>query len=176
MNVKHEYCYRDRQYGCPADHIITAEDLIDAGACGEEVDRFRALFPDGAKVTIRLAYERAADFDWEWAAEHLLSDASYTRFQDVTEPAERAAEQAYRVAHQTPREALLVAREAWHWATLGRPEDDRFRGPEWDEYVRVRKARSAVIDAAIMQARRALDSVRAFAFAALWLAERADNE
>jgi len=51
---------------------ITYELLEEHGACGE-AEVFREYFPNGVNVTPALCVEYAEDFDWTWAARHLLT-------------------------------------------------------------------------------------------------------
>lgn len=52
--------------------VITYEQLQSLGACGEQRIRFRQLFGEQVTWTMELAEKHAGEFDWTWAAEHLL--------------------------------------------------------------------------------------------------------
>ena len=51
---------------------ITARLLKFKGACKEQVEKFKELFPDGVEVTESLCVIHAQDFNWDWAAYNLL--------------------------------------------------------------------------------------------------------
>lgn len=55
--------------------IITTAQLEALDACEEQLAEFRRLFPTGtAEVTVSRAKKLAQVFDWDWAAENLLTD------------------------------------------------------------------------------------------------------
>ena len=43
------------------------------GACTQQVDLFHQLFGDRCAVSVELCVVHAAQFDWSWAAQELLS-------------------------------------------------------------------------------------------------------
>lgn len=53
---------------------ITLEHLKAEQACADQVARFQALFGDSVEATRDLCIKHAGDFDFRWAAQHLLSD------------------------------------------------------------------------------------------------------
>ena len=52
---------------------ITLEMLKAHKACKNQYKLFAELFPDGVEITEELCAKHAQDFDFEWAARHLLS-------------------------------------------------------------------------------------------------------
>jgi len=66
---------------------ITKQQLIDAGACPEQVVRFVALFGDSANVTIKACVEHARTFDWHWAAGKLLTATALAAYDKTAAPA-----------------------------------------------------------------------------------------
>lgn len=65
---------------------VTAQILRDRDACEEQVDVFIRLFGDGTEVVItkgRCA-KFADTFDWDWAAEYLLSHAAWEEYDQET--------------------------------------------------------------------------------------------
>lgn len=64
---------------------ITAEMLLQNFACGEQVERFRRLWPDGLTLrseaeAVEIARSVARDFDFDWAGDHLLSTRWWAEF------------------------------------------------------------------------------------------------
>jgi len=57
------------------------------GACVEQRTLFKKLFPNGVVPTVELAEKHASVFDWNWAAEHLLSAPAWAEYDRVTAPA-----------------------------------------------------------------------------------------
>ena len=67
--------------------ILTTRQLIDRGACNEQVEAFRSRFGEYVEVTPELCASVAAVFDWVWAARHLLSAAAWAEYVRVRAPA-----------------------------------------------------------------------------------------
>ena len=63
---------------------LTANDLVKAKACRSQIDLFREHFGDGGTVTLAKVRKVAHLFDWGWAAQHLLSEASYAEYERAT--------------------------------------------------------------------------------------------
>ena len=53
--------------------MITTKLLKSKGACADQIRLFAKLFPAGAPLTVETAVSVADKFDWDWAAEKLLS-------------------------------------------------------------------------------------------------------
>lgn len=59
---------------------ITTKLLEQKGACAKQVTLFSRLFPDGCVPTLELCLVHADQFDWGWAAEHLLGDVARSEY------------------------------------------------------------------------------------------------
>jgi len=62
---------------------ITLDDLDKAGACQSQRREFARLFPEGVEVTPDLCEKYSDVFDWEWAAENLLSPSAWAEYGKV---------------------------------------------------------------------------------------------
>ena len=60
---------------------ITAALLQEKDACEIQVRRFEDLFPNGVEITQELCVQHARSFDWNWAAENLLSPDKYADYE-----------------------------------------------------------------------------------------------
>lgn len=65
---------------------LTLRALIDAGACEEQVDLFRAKFGDSVVVTEDLCRSVAGEFDWDWFARNLLSQPMRDQYAAARKP------------------------------------------------------------------------------------------
>jgi hypothetical protein len=99
--------------------MITIATLRAHRACAEQVQLFAERFPDGAPMTVEAAVSVAADFDWDWAAQHLLTPANQRTYDEAHAPIWRAYEEArapirraYDEAHAPIRRAYDEARAA----------------------------------------------------------------
>jgi hypothetical protein len=63
---------------------ITAELLIRKGACSAQIDKFWDMFPEGVEPTRELCIAHANDFEWGWAAAHLLSLHARKTYDETT--------------------------------------------------------------------------------------------
>ena len=99
---------------------ITAELLTRKGACKEQVDKFCDLFPEGVEPTRELCIAHANDFDWRWAAEHLLSASAAKAYEEACAPAVKAYNEARASAAKAYDEALA---SAWFDAWTGEQAD-----------------------------------------------------
>lgn len=111
---------------------ITADLLV--GACSDQVRLFRRLYPDGVDISVEACLAVADQFDWEWAAEYLLSQPARAEYD--------RAQQAAWAAYQRARHA------AW-WAEYEKPAFAEYKRVERParaeqaalaEYQRVRRA------------------------------------
>ena len=66
---------------------LTANDLEKAHACQLQIRLFREHFGDGGTVTLAKVRKVAALFNWDWAAQHLLSPKSRAEYKRATAPA-----------------------------------------------------------------------------------------
>ena len=62
---------------------LSVERLRQLGACTEQVDVFMELFGSEIDVTEELAVEHLDTFDWNWAAEHLLTAQAWAEYERV---------------------------------------------------------------------------------------------
>ena len=62
---------------------ITLAMLRKAGACKQQLDAFKQLFPRGVEVTVALCLKHAAAFEWRWAARNLLSPSAQAACDEV---------------------------------------------------------------------------------------------
>ena len=56
-------------------------------ACYRQRTLFKEKFGDEVKVSVALARGIAKDFDWDWAADHLLSHLALAEYKKVRDPA-----------------------------------------------------------------------------------------
>ena len=112
--------------------ILTTRQLIDRGACNEQVEAFRSRFGESVEVTPELCESVVAVFDWVWAASNLLSARAYAEYQRV-----RAAARAKYDHARAQAWADHVQQVAWS-AYAGY---DRVEAAAWAEYERA-KARA----------------------------------
>lgn len=61
--------------------------LEQAGACSDTVKRFNTTFGYHTRVTQKICLKHSNEFDWEWAAEHFLSDKGRRNYQGLTKKA-----------------------------------------------------------------------------------------
>lgn len=59
---------------------ITAELLRQKNACTDQGELFERHFPNGVEVSEALCLKHYQDFDWDWAADNLLSDAAQEEY------------------------------------------------------------------------------------------------
>ena len=102
---------------------ITLAQLRQARACSEQCDLFEQMFGKQVTVTVELAREHSAIFDWDWAASRLLSPADYEAYRAAVAPAlatykvtTDSAWMAYRAAVAPALATYKVTRDS-AWAT-----------------------------------------------------------
>ena len=66
---------------------ITLAQLQQARACSEQCNLFKRLFDKQVTVTVELAREHSAIFDWDWAASRLLSPSGRAAYEVAVAPA-----------------------------------------------------------------------------------------
>jgi hypothetical protein len=66
---------------------LTAKQLIEKDACPEQVRKFRRMFGASVRVTEARAISVADKFDFQWAADVLLSAPALAEYERVTVPA-----------------------------------------------------------------------------------------
>jgi hypothetical protein len=59
---------------------ITVSLLREHCACATGIAKFKRLFPDGVIVTRELCVQHAHQFDWDWAAGHLLTPTARAQY------------------------------------------------------------------------------------------------
>ena len=106
---------------------LTLETLRRKGACLRERQRIRALVGTSVMITEGWCAEHAIDFDWDWAAIHLLSRPALAEYDRVRGPALAEYDRVCAVAWDEYDRGCEPA-----WAKYG-----RVCGPAWDEYDRV---------------------------------------
>jgi len=109
---------------------ITVTKLRKLRACKKEVERFKALFPRGVQVTEALCVQHADDFDWVWAARHLLSSSARAEYERVADAAWAEYDRAKTAALAEYNRVRAAA-----WA-----EYERARDAAWAEYKRATAA------------------------------------
>jgi hypothetical protein len=89
---------------------ISATLLERKGACNVQVELFRRLF--GARsvtVTKALCLKHAQEFQWDWAAGHLLAAPALKAYGEATSPARKAYDEATAQACKAYDEAIATA-------------------------------------------------------------------
>jgi hypothetical protein len=97
--------------------MITADLLEAKGACSDQVRLFRELFPHGAPLTVAAAVAVADRFDWQWAANNLLSATAWEAYNKATAPASKAYREATAPAWEAYNKARATASKAYREAT-----------------------------------------------------------
>jgi hypothetical protein len=92
--------------------MITVELLKLKGASARQVALFAEIFPEGAVVKVKTAIAVAAKFNWEWAAENLLSSDGFAAYNTAISPAADARNAATKAASDTCNAVVWPA----HWA------------------------------------------------------------
>ena len=123
--------------------IITLRQLDAKGACQDQRDKFKEIFGSQVEVTLDLCIKHAQDFDFNWAANHLLSSTASLEYERVRAPARAEYER--------------VTAPAW-------AEYARVRASPWAEYARVRASAWAEYERVRAPARAEYARVRASAF------------
>ena len=132
--------------------LLTYEMLRAKGACADQADKFRDLFPAGVVLTEALCVAYAKEFEFECAARNLLSASARDAYYKACGTARDAYEEAYTTVQDACGKAIAVAWEAYGKA----------RVTARDAYY---KARARALDA--------YDKARAAAFFAAWQADNA---
>ena len=65
------------------------------GACKPQRDLFSELFGEEVELTLELCIEHAAEFDWYWAAQNLLSPKATAEYDNAIAPASEAFNKAF---------------------------------------------------------------------------------
>ena len=67
--------------------LLLLQTLIDKRACTAQVQLFRQTFGESVEITPALCESVAAQFDWTWASNNLLTPAAYAEYERVQGPA-----------------------------------------------------------------------------------------
>ena len=103
---------------------ITLEMLKAHKACKNQYKLFAELFADGVEITEELCAKHAQDFDFEWAARHLLSPLMWKAYDEATAPHRKAYEEATAAHRKAYEQAIAAHRKALDEATA----------PHWKAY------------------------------------------
>ncbi len=106
---------------------LTSERLIELGACEEQIEKFDEIFPEGTDVTIELAVQHANTFNWNWAAEKLLTTQALQEYERINAQALQEYERVRVPAWQEYRRVNAQALQEYY----------RVRVPALQEYQRV---------------------------------------
>ena len=90
--------------------LITARLLRARGACAEQVQVFREMFPQGTPVTLadcRKAVKAGLDFNW--AANYLLTSDAWKVYQEAAAAANKVYNEAVATAYHVYNEAVAAA-------------------------------------------------------------------
>jgi len=104
--------------------IITLAQLKAAGACADALQRFAAAFGESTPVTPSLACKHADQFDWDWAADNLLSAAAQVEYDQAVKRAQVEYETA-----AAPARVKYAAAAAPALALLNSPRVSRTASP-----------------------------------------------
>src|SRR3990167_6362790 len=67
----------------PTSRPLTLLQLQGQGACSEYLEKFRAAYGDQVEITVVLCIQQAAQWDWDWAAIHLLTAPALAEYERV---------------------------------------------------------------------------------------------
>ena len=74
--------------------MITYKMLEAKGACESQASLFKELFPNGASLSVEIAVSVADKFDWDWAANNLLTQGGKKAYQEAKAPLWKAYQEA----------------------------------------------------------------------------------
>ncbi len=139
---------------------ITAARLEELGACQDQIDAFRKIWGDGpAPMTVETALEHAQVFNWNWAADKLLSDAEQAEYDRAEAWAYAEYVRAWKAAGAEYDRARASAREEYERA--------------WAKYERATASAREEYERAWAAAWADLKRACARAFATLYIAQEA---
>ena len=99
--------------------LLRISQLIEAGACPEQVKLFRKLFGKQVFVTVKRAVSVADKFDFSWAARTLLTPPARADFDRVCAPAWEDYDRVYAAA-RADRERVIAP--AWAQAYINQED------------------------------------------------------
>ena len=151
--------------------------------CYTYSQRLRERFETEINVTVELAVSQADDWDWCWAASHLLTQAGYEEFLEIVDKAEDAqsddlkelrelASQKREEAHAKYDHVLRTEQEKQgHWWIT----DDAYRAANL-AYSEVTEATEAALEAARKITEARVNKIAAQTFAELYIGEEGTEE
>ena len=138
--------------------IITLRKLKAKRACQVQLDKFKELFGSKVEITLELCIKHAQDFNFNWAADDLLSASALAEYQRVRAP---AWAEYQRVRAPAWAEYQRVTASAY-------AEYDRVKAPAYAEYDRVTASALAEYNRVTAPALAEYQRVRASAFFHAW--------
>jgi hypothetical protein len=103
---------------------LTLQTLKDKLVCAEAHAKFKLLFGESVIVTVELCEKHAKDFDWQWAAENLLSTPARAEYDKVRDPTWAEFDKVCEVVRAGYEKVCEDARA----------EFDKVCDPAWAEY------------------------------------------
>ena len=88
---------------------LTLAKLKELNACQSQVDLFERKFGSSVRVTQKLCASVAGEFDFIWAARHLLSAPAWAECDRVTAPARAECDRVTALARAGYRRAIAVS-------------------------------------------------------------------
>jgi len=157
-----------------ASRFLSTDSVMDNNPCDTYRWRFRDRFAErGIVVTVDLAVQQAADWDWFWAAEHLLSNKGYWAWRDLNDGFEAEYESTMQPYHDVAEPAYTRA------GSVYRDRLDELEGnpKRWElaneAYAYELEVVQAALEAARGVASKRQEIARAKAFAEIFIAEGA---
>ena len=88
---------------------ITARKLQALGACSDQVEKFRKLFPEDTEITEALCVQHAQAFAWRWAAVNLLTPKSRKVYNETRATARKVYNETCATARKVYNETCATA-------------------------------------------------------------------
>ena len=92
---------------------ITIRLLKSKGACEDQIEKFKTLFPEGVVLTEAACMDHAQTFNWGWAAEMLLTPKARKLYDETCAPARKLYDEtcasARKLYHETCAPAFARA-------------------------------------------------------------------
>ena len=85
--------------------MITYKMLEAKGACESQASLFKELFPNGAPLSVEIAVSVADKFDWDWAANNLLTQDGKEAYEEAVAPLYKAYKEAVAPLYKAYKEA-----------------------------------------------------------------------
>ena len=114
---------------------ITKALLESKGACADQVELFAKLFPRGVTLTEAVCVKHAHEFEWHWAAKHLLSYTAWEEYWKIDSLARAEYKKATDLALVEYAKVKGLARAEYVKVEgLARAEYVKVKGLAWAEY------------------------------------------